>query len=229
VTTGIRARIDIMLARQLGRPAGLAGRLVARGLNRGNRQLIEAAVAALPGGPGAALADVGFGGGLGLRLLLARPDVAAVHGVEISTTMLDRARAEFAPDVAGGRLHLHESSMTALPMTAHSLDGILSVNTIYFIDDLDSAVGELARTLKGSGRAVLGVGDPQAMEGMSFTAHGFRVRPIEVIEDTISGAGLRLDEHRRVGGGRISSHLLVAGRDEQQLRDKTSTPLPHAS
>ena len=208
----IRARVDARLARQLGRPDGLTGRLVARGLNRGNRRLIEAAVAALPGGPGAALADVGFGGGLGLKLLLARPDVEAVHGVELSTTMLDRARAEFVDDVAGGRLHLHEASMIALPMTDGALDGILSVNTIYFIDDLDSALAELARTLERSGRVVLGIGDPQAMESMSFTAHGFRLRPPGVIVDAIGRAGLRLDEHRRVGAGRVASHLLVASR-----------------
>jgi SAM-dependent methyltransferase len=100
--------------------------------------------------------------------------------------------------------------VTALPMTAGSLDGLLSVNTIYFVDDLDRALGELARTLKRSGRVVLGVGDPQAMEGMSFTAHGFRVRPLEAIEGAIGRVGLRLDEHRRVGGGRVASHLLVA-------------------
>jgi arsenite methyltransferase len=213
-STRVRASIDAKLARQLARPAGLAGRLVARALNRGNRPTIEAAAAALPGGPGAALADIGFGGGLGLRLLLARQDVAEVHGVEISATMLDRARAEFAEHVAGGRLHLHSCSMTALPTAAESLDGILSVNTIYFVDDLDRALGELARTLKSSGRLALGIGDPQAMEGMSFTAHGFRVRPLDAIEDAIERAGLRLDEHRRVGGGRVSSHLLVAARTE---------------
>jgi arsenite methyltransferase len=213
-STGIRASIDVKLARQLARPTGVAGRLVARGLNRGNRPTIEAAVAALPDGLGAALADVGFGGRLGLRLLLTRPGVAEVHGVEISTTMLDRARTEFAEDVAAGRLHLHEASITALPVTAGSLDGILSVNTIYFVDDLDRALGELARTLKPSGRLALGIGDPQTMEGMSFAAHGFHLRPLQVIEEAIDRAGLRLDEHRRVGGGRVSSHLLIAARAE---------------
>lgn len=208
----LRAHVDARLARQLGRPAGLAGRLVARGLNRGNRQLIEAAVAALADSPGAALADVGFGGGLGLRLLLARPELAALHGVEISTTMLDWARVRFAEEVATGRLHLHNCSMTALPVAAESLDGILTVNTIYFIDDLDSALGEVTRTLKRSGRLALGVGDPQAMQGMSFTAHGFRVRSLEAIEDAIGRAGLRLDEHCLVVDGRVSSHLLVAAR-----------------
>jgi arsenite methyltransferase len=211
---GIRTRIDAKLARQLRRPDGLAGRLVARGLNRGNRRLIEAAVAALPAPPASALADVGFGGGLGLSLLLARPEVEAVHGVEISTTMLDRARVKFAKELAAGRLHLHEASIATLPLADHLLDGIISVNTIYFVEDLDQALRELARTLAPSGRLVLGVGDPQRMEAMAVTAHGFRVRPLDAIEDALDRAGLRLDEHRRVGTERVGSHVLVAARGE---------------
>jgi hypothetical protein len=49
---------------------------------------------------------------------------------------------------------------------------------------------------------------------MSFTAHGFRLRPLEVIEDALGRAGLRLDEHLQVGSGRVRSHLLVAARAE---------------
>ena len=48
--------------------------MVARGLNRGNEQLITTAVQALEPSPGATLADLGFGGGLGLRLLLNAAD-----------------------------------------------------------------------------------------------------------------------------------------------------------
>jgi hypothetical protein len=44
---GLRTRLEAQLARQLGHPAGLAGRIVARGLNRGNAQLITTAVRAL--------------------------------------------------------------------------------------------------------------------------------------------------------------------------------------
>lgn len=37
---GLRPRFDARLARQLGHPSGLAGRIVARGLDRGNKGLI---------------------------------------------------------------------------------------------------------------------------------------------------------------------------------------------
>jgi arsenite methyltransferase len=205
----VRGRVEARIARQLGHPAGLAGRLLARGLNRGNRHAIEGAVEALSSEPGAVMADVGFGGGLGLRLLLDRPAAATVHGFEVSEVMIRRAQARFAEDLAAGRLYIHHASATALPLPACSLDGLITVNTIYFIDDLDQAFRELARILKSSGRAVIGIGDPDAMEKMSFTAHGFRLRSAADIETALNRAGLTLIEHRRVGEGRIPAHLLV--------------------
>jgi arsenite methyltransferase len=206
----VRGRIDARIARQLGHPAGLAGRLVATSLNRGNRRTIEGAVQALSSGPDAVIADVGFGGGIGLGLLLDHPGAATVHGVEVSWAMMKRAQAGFAEDLAAGRLYIHHAPMIALPLPASSLDGIITVHTIYFIDDLEQAFRELARTLRNPGRAVIGIGDPDAMKKMSFTAQDFRLRPIADIETALNRAGLTLSDHRRVGAGRIPAHLLVA-------------------
>lgn len=206
----VRGRVEAELARQLRHPGGLVGRLISKGLNRGNRRLIEGAVQALPSGRDAVLADVGFGGGIGLRLLLDRPDASTVHGVEVSTEMIRQARGAFAADLAAGRLHLHHASITALPLAASSLHGVITVNTVYFVDDLDLAFSELARTLASAGRAMIGIGDPEAMRKLSFTAHGFRLRPVADIEAALERSGLRLCEHVRLGGGRIPGHLLVA-------------------
>jgi arsenite methyltransferase len=210
---GARGRVEARIARQLGHPSGLVGRLISKGLNRGNRRLIERAVQALPSGPDAVVADVGFGGGVGLRLLLDRPDAFTVHGIEVSTEMINQARAAFAADITAGRLHLHHASITALPLGTSSLDGIITVNTIYFVDDLDQAFSELARTLAGSGRAVIGIGDPDAMGKLSFTSHGFRLRPVVDIQAALGRAGLTLDEHVELGEGRIPAHLLVSTLD----------------
>jgi len=205
----MRGRIEAEIARQLGHPSGFAGRLVGRGLNRGNRRAIEAAVEALASDRDAVVADVGFGGGIGLRLLLDRAGAGTVHGIDVSSEMIEQARARFAEDLAAGRLYLHDASITALPLPASSLDGLITVNTIYFVEDLGQAFHELARTLKSSGRAVIGIGDPDAMEKMSFTAHGFHLRPVVDIEAALGAAGLTLVDHRRVGKGRISAHLFV--------------------
>jgi arsenite methyltransferase len=176
-------------ASQLGRPRGVAGWVVGRMLNRGNHSTVAAAVAATGIGAGAVVADVGFGGGVGLQLLLDRVGGGGqVHGVEISPTMIGAARQRFRGDLGTGRLVLHEAAMDALPLSDASLDAVISTNTVYFIDDLAPAFAELARVLRPSGRAVLGVGDPATMTRMPVTRHRFRLRPVFEITDSLTGA-----------------------------------------
>ncbi len=196
------------LARQLGDPTGFAGRVVGRVLNRGNRSLVVAAVAATECGPAADIADIGFGGGVGLDILL-HHEGTVVHGVEMSETMLTGAKRRFANDIARGRLRLYAGRMESLPLDDSALDAVISTNTVYFVPDLAAALRELARVLRPGGRLVLGIGDPDQMTKMPFTRHGFRLRPIDELVSTIREAGFVQVEDRRVGDGRRASHLLV--------------------
>lgn len=110
--------------------------------------------------------------------------------------MLTRAEHRFSGDITDGRLHLHTASMTQLPLADGSLDGVITLNTIYFISELHRAFTELARVVKQSGRVIVGVGDPNAMAKMPVTAHGFRLRPIPEVIDALRGAGLTVvDAH----------------------------------
>lgn len=207
---GLRQRFLAGAARQLGHPSGLRGRLVARGLNRGNRTLVEAAVRASGVRAGQAAADVGFGGGVGLRMLLdAVGPTGRVHGVDLSTTMVDRARSTFASDLASGRLDLQVGSMLGLPLADASLDGVISVNTIYFLEDLAPALRELVRVLRPGGRLVVGIGDPDAMARAPVTAYGFHLRPVPDLLEELTAAGLRGVRSERLTAGPMPRHLLL--------------------
>lgn len=198
------------VAAQLGQPTGFAGRLVGRILNRGNRSAVTAAVAATALEPGQVAVDVGFGGGVGLPLLLDRVGpTGTVHGVEISETMLAQARSRFGSDLDSGQLRLHEAPMGQLPLGDGSVDAVITTNTVYFVDNLSAAFAELARVLRPGGRAVLGIGDPKAMAAMPFTKHGFRLRSLTEITSDLTAAGLVMGEDRRVGDGETAFHLLV--------------------
>ena len=199
------------LARQLAHPQGVRGRLVGAMLNRANQTAVTAAVKALPLTDGDTVADLGFGGGIGLELLLRHVGTSGhVDGVDVSATMLSHAARRFRRDVATGRLALHAASMTHLPLATDSLDGAITLNTIYFIRDLDLAFVELARVIKSSGRVVIGLGDPDAMAGTPLTQHNFRLRPVPEVIDLLRSAGLTVEEQRRVGKGDRIFHLLVA-------------------
>ncbi|HEX2212216.1 MAG TPA: methyltransferase domain-containing protein [Mycobacterium sp.] len=205
----IRRKLMAATARQLGRPHGPFGLVVARKLNRSNERAIVAAVDATGAGPGAVVADVGFGGGVGLRMLLDRVGRAgAVHGVEVADTMLRRARRGFAADIAAGRLRLHRGSLTALPFDDASLDVAVTVNTLYFVSDLEAACAELARVIRPGGRVVIGIGDPDVMRHAPFTAYGFTLRPVDEIRAVLAGTGLTV-EHRPMDDHPIPRHVLI--------------------
>lgn len=171
---GIRDRLLSGVARQLGKPEGVTGRLFAVVLNRGNRGMVTAAINAAQIGPGDRVADVGFGGGLSLALLLDRVGPTGhVDGVELAGTMLAAAQRKFRAASSDGRLALHHGSITETGFDEASLDALITVNTIYFVDNLELAFSELARVVRPSGRAVIGLGDPEAMASLPFTAYGF--------------------------------------------------------
>jgi arsenite methyltransferase len=198
------------LAAQLGRPTGLRGRLVGIMLNRSNRGTISAAIDALELQPGAAAADLGFGGGVGLALLLERVGPQGkVFGVDYSPTMVDQASRQFQRDVSSGRLNLQIGSITQLPLEDGSLQGAITINTIYFISELDRAFTELARVISPGGRVVVGIGDPAMMRRIPTTPFGFTIRPVDEVVAVAKSARLALHDHRRVGQGDEASHLLV--------------------
>lgn len=198
------------VARQLGGPSGPLGSLIARMLNKGNAATVRAAVGALELGGGERVADIGFGGGVGLGLLLDTVGAAGrVVGVEPSTDMLARARRVHRDPVAGGRLQLEAGTLGELPFGDDSLDGWLTINTFYFVDDLVGAAAELRRVLAPGGRGVVGVGDPDLMAEMPFTQHGFRLRPVADVIDVLTAGGMTVDRNQVSGADGPSYNLLV--------------------
>ncbi|MFE6864166.1 methyltransferase domain-containing protein [Nocardia sp. NPDC057668] len=206
------ARVMSTVAGQLGYPRGVLGRATAVLLNRANRVLIEEAVRAADPGAGETAADIGFGGGVGLTLLGDRVGAQGlVFGIEVSGDMAARGRARFAKEIAAGTLRIAAGSLTALPVRAGMLDAVITVNTVYFVPELDRVAAEFARVLSPEGRAVIGIGDPDDMARMPFTRYGFRLRSVAEIVAVLEAAGLRV-EHRTVQRKPINGHLLIARR-----------------
>ena len=201
------------VAGQLGRPHGILSPVVARALNKGNERAIAAAVDAAAAPRGGVVADIGFGGAVGLGLLLDRiGDDGLVHGIEIADDMLRRARSRFGGDVQSGRLRLSSGSLTALPLDDDSVDAIITVNTVYFITELGEACAELARVLRPGGRAVIGIGDPDVMAKLPFTSHGFTIRSVTEIAAALQHSGLQV-EHHRIEDKPMPRYLIIGQRN----------------
>lgn len=203
-------------AQQLGHPKGIAGSLVGRLLDRANRGPVSGSVEALEVESGMTVGDIGFGGGLGLRLLIDNVGLrGTVHGIDISTQAISDARRRFRREVVDGRLHLAQAPMDRIRLPDNSLDRVMTVNTIYYIldEDLQQSLEELVRVLRPSGRLVVGLGDPGFMATLPFSA-GLRLRPLDEISTAIVASGLKIVDHRRVGTSDRAFHVLAAESSE---------------
>lgn len=139
---------------QLAHPSGVVGLLIGRVLNRANSGPIIGTLAALDAAPGATVADVGFGGGLGLRVLLDQVgESGVVYGIDPARVAITNVRYRFRREIAQGWLRLERAPMSRIPLPDNSLDGVTTVNTIYYIpnDELTDSLRELARVLRPGG------------------------------------------------------------------------------
>ena len=113
-----------------------------RALDHGNAALVQATVDALALRADDTFLDVGFGGGLGLRLAAERTH-APLFGADFSPDVVVAGQRRLRVLIASGRLNLLCADVAALPLRDRLVNAICTTNTIYFWPDPVLAVHEL--------------------------------------------------------------------------------------
>jgi arsenite methyltransferase len=192
-----------LVARQFRQPSGFPGHFWGWLMNRGNAHTIAGAIDALATKPDHDVLEIGFGGGAGLRRLLAALPQGTVTGTELSDVMLTRAGRTFADALARKRLHLVHAAVEELPLDDAAFDGVVTINTVYFWSDPKQGLSEISRVLRPGGCVVLGISPPEFMRGLPFTRHGFTIYEPQQLEEMLRLAGftqVRTEAHNdRIG------------------------------
>jgi arsenite methyltransferase len=105
--------------------------------------------------PGAVVLDLGCGAGTDLLIAaqMAGPE-GHVIGVDMTPTMLDRARAS-ADEMGLPNVELHQSLIESLPLPDASVDVVISNGVIDLVPDKDAVFEEIDRVLRPGGRVQL--------------------------------------------------------------------------
>ncbi len=183
---------------QLGRPRGLFGRVLAHGLNRANLPLNLHMVGALDLRPDQDVLEVGFGGGVGLSLILAHEPAVRLTGVELSGDMVVLARRRYADELRSGRLTLAEGVVERLPLADRSFDAACAANCVYFWPDLDGGLRELARVLRPGGALILAINAPEVLIAAGFAANGLNTLHADELAARMQRAGFTDTRARRM-------------------------------
>jgi arsenite methyltransferase len=102
--------------------------------------------------PGSIVLDLGCGAGTDLLIAAEMTGLAGrVIGVDMTASMLDRARAS-AAEMGVTNVELHESLIEALPLDDASVDVVISNGVIDLVPDKDAVLDEIDRVLRPGGR-----------------------------------------------------------------------------
>lgn len=175
------------IARQLSCPTGFFGGIMALLMNRHNSKTNRFAVRQLELTPADRVLEIGFGGGVNLRSLIA--GAAFVGGVDRSQVMVRRAKARFAEAVSAGRADFREGSVEELPFEGSSFGKVCTVNTIYFWKSLDSGFAEIHRVLSPGGCLVVGFLPKERMDRMGMPTDIFTSRAPAEVDAALKSAG----------------------------------------
>jgi arsenite methyltransferase len=181
------------IARQLARPKGSFGRLIAHLMNRHNARMNAFAIQLLQLTPSDRVLEIGFGGGVSLPTLIG--GAGFVGGVDLSLDVISWAKGRFSEAVTAGRAEFRQGRAEALPFGTALFGKVCTVNTVYFWDTLDAGFAEIHRVLTPGGRVVVGFLPKSQMQRMRMPADIFTLR---APEDVIAAL-----ERLRFGGVRV--------------------------
>ena len=102
--------------------------------------------------------ELGCGTGQIAALLLERHPHMRYVGIDLSASMLERARSRLAR--FADRARLEEATATALPFDTGSVDAAFGVDVLHHVPEPVPALHELRRTLAADARAVFLEGNP---------------------------------------------------------------------
>lgn len=182
--------IDKLFASQLRKPNGLLGYLFADlYLNWENRSIIHHTVELLKVQPQEHLLDIGFGGGLSIRLMATAVQTGRVTGIDLSEPMVAKARKKFARKISQGRVRVVQGSVSKLPFVDGEFDKISAIHTLYFWPELERALQEVYRVLKPGGLFAVALHSKQKMEAFPLTKHGFSLFTEKEVANLLESSG----------------------------------------
>lgn len=148
-------KLPHFIARQSRKPQGALGWLVSRIMGAETAAENMTAVGMLDPKEGETVLDIGCGGGVALKEIVARGAAVAV-GIDPSATMIRMARRRLSAEIDAGRVTLHRTGIEDLDDLPVEADGAMTVNTIYFWSAIAKPFGAVFGTLKPGGRFVVG-------------------------------------------------------------------------
>ena len=187
--------INEYIAKQFANPRGIGGRIVMAVMNRQNAQMYEATERFLRPRNDDTILDIGCGNGIMLERIDHACDCRLI-GTDISEDALEIAKRR----LVGTNVEFLRCPVDDMPLEDATVDKALTINTLYFWEDLTSGFEEIARVLKPEGIFIGTHYTNRALESYSHTQFGYRMRTEQEVVSAAEIAGFTVQIQPVMGG-----------------------------
>ncbi len=190
---------------QLAYPNGEQGAEIATKMNDTNAFITARTLEALAPNEGEFIIEIGPGNGALSSGLVKKIGFKGRYlGIEISNDMAQVAEKALRC-ASSARIDVHSGNCYDARVEDESIDGLIAVNVLYFIDDLNALLTHIRPWFKPKSRCVFGIRPVRTLESLRFHELGHQIRSPEEIEDAMrtQGFGEILITHYDEGEGKL--------------------------
>lgn len=177
-----------LLGKQLQKPSGYWGKLVARMMNKRNAKFYTEIIKILNVKDGEKVFEIGYGPGLGIHLLANSNTSCSIHGIDFSELMYNEATKRNKTYIGQGKVALNYGDSLATYFKNEKFDKIFCVNVIYFWNDLRFVFNKISSLLNKDGMLCIFMTHEKELQNKKFTQDFCRYS-IETVEEELSKAG----------------------------------------
>ena len=181
--------IRAFLAKQLGYPSGIFGRLLMKLLNKGNADMNDFTFQQLDLQSRDVVLEIGFGGGYLLAKMIDSQIPERIVGIDPQLDVIKIGKKKFKTAISQGDIELQQASGESLPYGENTFTKICTVNTLYFWSDPQRFLEECDRVLQPQGKLIICYNSPEFLEQSKLTQHGFTAYQPEDLESLMGNAG----------------------------------------
>jgi ubiquinone/menaquinone biosynthesis C-methylase UbiE len=198
------------LSKQLRKPSGFLGNLVAKMMEFRNRNSYKEIIGKLSPQKGEHILEIGYGPGQGIYQIATSFPECKISGIDFSELMYQKASERNKKFIENGTVQLQFGDVLTLEPGNDKFDKIFCVNVVYFWNDLNLAFTRIFNMLGEKGEFLIYMDHKDSLEKAKFLAD-FCKYPVEVVESELKNAGFTRVEHSFTGGYFISAKKSVIG------------------
>jgi cyclopropane fatty-acyl-phospholipid synthase-like methyltransferase len=184
-----------IIAYQFKKPTGFLGIFTANLMAKNNQKNYDRLIMDLDLQPQDKLLEIGYGPGIGIRLIAEKCSTCTIHGIDFSKLMYKRASKYNKQYIDAGRVQLQHGDFLHVPVAQNEYDKIFCLNVVYFWNELRAPFEKVHSLLKQSGSLHIYMADKQVLLEKKAPDSVFNKYSIEQVEEALKAAGFTSVEH----------------------------------